>query len=313
MPWLEVSEMDSKLQFIEEALEANVNFSALCKRYGVSRDTGYRILKRYNESGEAGLERKNSKPDNSPNKTSEEVEQACLLLRECNPCWGGRKIREALLNQGTINVPSEKTINRILNRHGCINPEESAKHKPFIRFEHKHPNDLWQMDFKGDFQAGSQRCYPLTLLDDHSRFSLAIVSCENQQRGTVIAALTNIFRKFGLPKRMTMDNGAPWGYLGDQRYTAIDIWLIRLGIKVSHSRPYHPQTQGKLERFHRTLKLESLSQYYFYDLKNAQDGLDWWRDKYNKVRPHEGIGMKVPQDRYQKSDRIPFQDECQEG
>lgn len=305
MPWKEQSAMDQKQQFVKEALELRIPFSILCQRYGISRQWGHKVLKRYLQIGsKSGLESKSRKPNTSPTATSDELVKLILDLRYANPKWGGRKIRSFLLCQGHTDMPSEKTVNRILKKHGCINPEESSKRKPYIRFEHANPNDLWQMDFKGHFQAGTDRCHPLTLLDDHSRFSLAIVSCANEQKNTVIQALINVFRSFGLPKRMTMDNGSPWGYGEDQRYTAIDIWLIRLGIRVSHSRPYHPQTQGKLERFHRTLKLELLEDYYFDNLEHAQKGFDWWRKRYNEERPHEAIGMKVPRDRYNASERI---------
>lgn len=304
MPWKDMSIMDQKREFIEKALEDTVNFDRLCKSYGISRQWGNTLLKRYREKGDIGLEARSRKPDTSPTKTSQEIVERILTLRETNPTWGGRKLRAYCIRQGLADMPSEKTINRILKQHGCINPEETAKRKPMIRFEHEHPNDLWQMDFKGHFElTNKQRCHPLTLLDDHSRFSLAIISCANEQKNTVIQALTEVFRAYGLPKRMTMDNGAPWGYAHTQRYTSIDIWLIRLGIKVSHSRPYHPQTQGKLERLHRTLKQELLTQYYFDNLVHAQEGFDWWRKKYNDERPHEAIDMKVPSDRYRPSER----------
>lgn len=304
MPWKELSTMELKEEFIRQALKSEVNFKALCQSYNISRTTGYNTLKAYRQYGHKALESKSRKPDTSPNMTSDFVIECILAVRHANPRWGGRKIRAYLIKQGVRNMPSEKTCNRILSRYGCINPEESAKHKPYIRFEHAHPNDLWQMDFKGHFPTGQQRCHPFTLLDDHSRFSLAIISCPDETKETVIKALIDVFRTYGLPKRITMDNGSPWGYGPSQRYTEIDIWLIRLGINVSHSRPYHPQTQGKLERFHRTLKLELLSEYYFDTLAHAQEGFDWWRKLYNEKRPHEGIGLDVPESRYERSDRL---------
>ena len=199
--------MDSKLQFVQAALKPGINFSALCRSYGISRKSGYAALKRYRESGISALENKSSKPDTSPNETPTEIANQILHVRQLNPRWGGKKIRQFLISQGLTKMPSEKTVNRILHRHGCINPEESAKHKPYIRFELEHPNDLWQMDFKGHFQVGQQRCHPLTLLDDHSRFSLAILSCANEQKDTVIKGLIDVFRTYGLPNQMTMDNG----------------------------------------------------------------------------------------------------------
>ena len=199
-------------------------------------------------------------------------------------------------------MPGEKTVDRILKRHGRVTLEESLKRKKFIRFEHEHPNDMWQMDFKGHFKLeDGKRCHPLTLLDDHSRFSLAIVSCDGERFDTVKPALINLFRCYGLPKRMTMDNGSPWGYSGSQNHTHLTAWLISKGIYVSHSRPYHPQTQGKLERFHRTLKAELLSRYWFDDLGHAQEGFDWWRQLYNYERPHSAIAAYSPGEAYHRS------------
>lgn len=201
-------------------------------------------------------------------------------------------------------MPSEKTIDRILKRNGLITEEESQKHRGWIRFVHENPNDLWQMDFKGHFPTQEARCYPLTILDDHSRFCMTIKSCKDQSTNTVRSHLIEIFREYGLPKRMTMDNGSPWGYSGKQEHTTLTAWLIQLGIYVSHSRPGHPQTQGKLERFHRTLKIELLSRYKFVDLIEAQEGFDWWRDVYNTERPHAAIDNERPMDRYKVSERI---------
>ena len=303
MPWTEVTVESEKRRFIALALMPNSNMSKLCEQFNISRKSGYKILSRYKNEGWESLNENSRRPKNNPNAISKEVIDVILTLRKDNPDWGGKKIHHYLKRKGYNNMPSTKTIQRILKRHGCITPEESAKHKAFIRFEHKNPNDLWQMDFKGHFKTMASRCHPLTLLDDHSRFSLAIRSCANEQRETVKAELIRIFRAYGLPNRMTMDNGSPWGYMDDQRQTKLTIWLIRLGIKVSHSRPYHPQTQGKLERFHRTLKLELLSRYQFSDLENAQSGFDWWRDKYNHDRPHEAINFAVPVERYRRSER----------
>jgi transposase InsO family protein len=221
-----------------------------------------------------------------------------------HPTWGGEKLRKYLLSEGYKNLPkSEKTFDRILKRYGLITAEESEKHKAWKRFEHEHPNDLWQMDFKGYFKTLNGPCHPLTLLDDHSRYCLLIRSCGDERGETVKEALTQVFREYGLPRGMTMDNGSPWGYSGEQDHTYLTAWLIRLGIKVSHSRPNHPQTQGKLERFHRTLKEELISAYQFNDLRDAQEGFDWWRSLYNEKRPHGALSLEVPSSRYRPSER----------
>lgn len=186
------------------------------------------------------------------------------------------------------------TFNRTLHRHGLITKEASFKSQPYIRFERERPNELWQMDFKGHFQLAEGRCHPLTVLDDHSRFAICLNAYDNEKEISVRKALTD--RTYGLPEAMTMDNGSPWKGAYPWRFSKLTIWLMHLGIKVSHSRPGHPQ--GKDERFHRSLKEEILKYYQFKDLKHAQQVFDEWRQLYNYERPHEGIGMKRPSDRY---------------
>lgn len=303
MPWKERTVMSQKLEFVKAAQSTN-NFRALCSQYGITPPTGYKYLNLYLLYGETGLRERSRAPRNQPTKTCRELENLIISLRK-QYSWGGEKIRTYLINQGfdQKTMPSEKTIDRILKRNGLITEEESQKHRSWIRFEHEKPNDLWQMDFKGHFQTEDARCHPLTMLDDHSRFCITIKSCGNEATNTVRSHLIDIFREYGLPKRMTMDNGSPWGYSGRQEHTTLTAWLIQLGIYVSHSRPGHPQTQGKLERFHRTLKLELLSRYKFMDLEEAQEGFDWWREIYNTERPHAAIENKRPVDKYKRSEK----------
>lgn len=305
MPWNEVTVMQQKRKFIQTYLQQTMSFRKLCSLFEISTKTGYKYVRKYESMGFAGLNEKSRKPKTSPSKTSHEIEQLIINIRNLHPAWAGEKIGRYLQNKGYSELPSEKTINRVLKRNGLILPEESEKHTPWKRFEHENPNDLWQMDFKGHFAMQENgRCHPLTLLDDHSRFSLLIKACENQRGITVQNALTRTFLDYGLPIRMTMDNGSPWGSNYRFRYTALSAWLIRLGIYVTYSRPYHPQTQGKLERFHRTLKTELLNRYSFEGLKQAQEGFDWWRKIYNEERPHAAINHDVPSARYQSSTRI---------
>ncbi|MCP4700989.1 MAG: IS481 family transposase [Gammaproteobacteria bacterium] len=303
MPWKKVSVMDLRREFVEFAKGGNINFSRLCERFDISRKTGYKWMKRHAEEGWAGLPDKSRRPLHSPGKTSDETEQEAVNIRKAHPAWGGRKIRARLTALGHEKVPSASTVTAILHRHGLIDPEESAKREAYKRFEHEAPNRLWQMDFKGWFELEKGRCHPLTVLDDHSRFSILLKACGNEQGVTVQAALTEAFQRYGLPARMTMDNGGPWGNDREHPYTSLTVWLIRLGIRVSHSRPYHPQTQGKDERFHRTLKAELLKHNVFHDIIHCQKHFDIWRDIYNLERPHEALGMAVPASRYQPSPR----------
>jgi len=203
-----------------------------------------------------------------------------------------------------VDLPSPSTGQAILRRHGLIAPEQSAKHQAFVRFEHAYPNSLWQMDFKGYFRLGlGAQCHPLTVLDDHSRFNLGLRACANQQSLTVQQELVALFRRYGLPDSIGVDNGSPWGDSADNPYTGLVLWLIRQQIRVWHSRPYHPQTLGKDERFHRTLKAEVLARTTLEDLSAAQDAFDDWRVVYNFERPHDSLGGATPATRYRPSVR----------
>jgi len=303
MPWREVDTMTLRREFVMLAQQENCNFSSLCEFFGISRKTGYKLLDRFHEEGDAGLSDRSRRPQRSPFKSSEAVEGAIVAFRKAHPAWGGRKIKSRLEKLGHHNVPAASTITAILHRHGLINLEESTKHTAFISFEHPYPNDLWQMDFKGHFAIRQGRCHPLTVIDDHSRFNVTLRACANEKTETVQAALIDTFRRYGLPDRMTMDNGSPWGSDQVHELTPLTAWLIRLGIKISHSRPYHPQTQGKDERFHRTLTAEAITGQQFRDLGHCQRRFDEFRDCYNLERPHESLGMETPVSRYQVSQR----------
>jgi hypothetical protein len=206
---------------------------------------------------------------------------------------------------GPEGVPHPNTITGILHRHGLIAPEASAQHRPFKRFERAVPNELWQMDFKGDFEVGSRRCHPLTAIDDHSRFALIVQACTDQRRRTVEPILVSTFRRYGLPQGILVDNGAPWGKDFEHPHTRLTAWLMRLGIAPCHGRPYHPQTRGKNERFHRTLKAEVVDRYACTDMAELQTRFDAWRDLYNNARPHQGIGDQAPASRFREGPR-PF-------
>lgn len=304
MPWEEVTVMSLRIQFIHEAELGKTTFTDLCKRYRISVKTGYKWLNRYHEQGVDGLNDLSRKPHSSPHRIAPDIVEQILSLRHQYPRLGGRKIHFMLLRQGITSVPASSTITDILRRNGLIDPAEAKKHKAFIRFEHELPNQLWQMDFKGHFPLDEGRCHPLTVLDDHSRFCVGLAACPNERGSIVQKQLIAIFRSYGIPQRMTMDNGSPWGKDAVHRLTRLTVWLIRLGIKVSHSSPYHPQTQGKDERFHRSLKEELLNHRSIRNLEQAQQEFDEWLNFYNVLRPHEALGMLVPNDRYKPSDKV---------
>lgn len=301
MPWLEVSIMELRAEFVMLARQEGANVSALCRRFGISRKTGYKWLARTAEAP-AELGDRSRRPRSSPQRTPPALEEAVLALRAEHPCWGGRKIARRLADLGHAPVPAPSTVTAILRRHGIALGESGAA-QPFQRFERQYPNELWQMDFKGHFALASGRCHPLTVLDDCSRFNLCLAACSDEQGPTVQGHLRSAFRRYGLPQWIITDNGAPWGNGPDTPYTPLGVWLLRLGIGLSHSRPYHPQTLGKDERFHRTLKAELLGGPPFDDLHRCQQAFNRWRRIYNCQRPHQALAMAVPAARYQPSTR----------
>jgi transposase InsO family protein len=307
MPWREVTRVSLREEFVRLAIQPGINKRELCRRYGIAPKTGYKWLQRYAVQGASGLQDRSRRPRRSPARTEAQVEQRVIALRrESRNSWGGRKLARLLGAEGLRLAPS--TATGILRRAGLIDPQAAGAQRPWQRFEHQAPNELWQMDFKGHFPlfAGAH-CHPLTVLDDHSRFSVVLNACADERGETVRRALIGAFRRYGLPAQMLMDNGPPWGWGSDpnQRFTAFGLWLIRLGIRVSHGRPYHPQTQGKDERFHRTLKFEVLRHFNFTTLEHCQREFDVFRDRYNLLRPHDALGLATPGSRYRPSP-IPF-------
>lgn len=303
MPWKETTAMSERIEFVEKVLEEGSNVSSLCQQYGISRTTGYKWLNRYCKEGIKGLQEKSRRPHHSPNQTPKKIEKAILEIRSKYPCWGGVKIKAYLTRKGWRGLPAASTITAILQRNECIDPQESIKRRPMQRFERANPNELWQMDFKGYFKIDQGHCHPLTVLDDYSRFLVGLQACPNETWKTVQTHLTHTFRQYGLPERMLMDNGPPWGNKRHSPYTVLTTWLMRLDIAISHGRPYHPQTQGKDERLHRTFKAELLTQIHLHDLQDCQNHFDSWRDFYNQERPHQALNHGVPTERYQPSQR----------
>ena len=296
MSWKESDRVSERLEFVSLASAEGVNISALCKRFGVARKTGYKWLQRWKSEGKNGLEDRSRRPAHSPSQTSSSIEDEVVRLRRAHPAWGGRKLRKRLQELGLQDVPSPSSITRILHRHGLICPLESKKRVAWKSFERDAPNDLWQIDFKGDFEMTcGKRCFPLTILDDHSRYSLGIIACANQQRVTVKDHFRSAFQNYGIPRAIYVDNGNPWGNsCGRTRHTQLSAWLMRQDIEVIHGQPHHPQGRGKIERFHRTLKLEVLQDRRLSDLADAQSAFDPWRSIYNHERPHEALDLAVP-------------------
>lgn len=299
MPWKEVTVMQEKEAFVAAAIQKEISFSQLCKEYGISRKTGYKWLARYYQEGT--LSERSRKPHNMPNRTPPEMEQILLEERTEHPTWGPRKLERHLLDQGYADIPSKSTIGNILKRNGRIEPEASEAATPFMRFERKKPNELWQMDHKGDFGLlDNSRCFPLTVLDDMSRFDLCLHACSGTNHTEFWPVFMRLLEEYGLPDSILCDNGKPWG---DSRggITTFDVRMMRMGVLPIHGRPLHPQTQGKEERFHRTLKNDLIKRKAFTDIQDAQKAFNIWRNEYNNERPHEALNLDVPSKHYKAS------------
>src|SRR5438270_11742601 len=280
--------MSQRHEFVMLFEQEGVNRRELCRRFGISPTVDHRRWARYRQEGHAGLADRSGRPQRSPGRSSAAMEALVVAVRTEHSAWGGRKVRRRLQDLGHPAVPSASTITAILHRQGGIADAAEASHKPFERFERAAPNELWQMDYKslplartgGHFATRAGRCHPLTVVDDHSRYAVGLRACGDERESTVQNELTAIFRRYGLPERMLMDNGAPWGSDAVHRHTWLTVWLLEIGVAVSHGRPYHPQTQGKDERFHRTLM--------------AERRFDEWRMVYNTQRPHQALDLVTP-------------------
>ena len=298
MPWKDKTVEELRKEFVEAA-KTSKNFSSLCREFGITRATGYKWVERNNQS--CSMSDRSHAPLHVPGRTSAEIEEAILRVRADNPEWGAKTILKVLENNGYSDLPCIRTANNILQRNGCISETESQKRKEFLRFQREHCNELWQIDFKGDFPLlDGTRCFPLDIIDDCSRYCLGIYP-KNNTLG-VTQSMEQVFKEYGLPKAILSDNGGQFaGFKGG--YTQFERWLMDLDILPIHGRPLHPQTQGKIERFHRTMKNELLKRNAFIDLADADRHLKEWRTKYNEVRPHEAIDMRCPAEVYIPSER----------
>jgi transposase InsO family protein len=295
--------MDRRLEFVRLAAAGGLPFTTLCAGFGISPKTGYKWTQRYAETGIAGLTDRSRRPQTSPRMTTPEVVALLTELVQRHPTWGGRKLHAVLVAQGVPDVPAPSTITAIIQREGLRPPVQPGT-QAVTRFEADAPNDRWQLDFMGPRPLVHGRVLPLTLLDDHSRFALCLEAVPDQTRPTVQAMLTACFERYGLPGELLTDNGPPWGSSHPATRTRLEVWLMQLGITVSHGRPLHPQTQGKIERFHRTIQTEVFTGPLLPDRAAAQTAFDAFRQTYNHDRPHEALGLRPPDSRYQRSLRV---------
>ena len=295
--------MDERVEFCRLAQQPGSRVAELARRFGISRKTAFKMRARYRLEGPQGLAERSRRPHRSPEQTDAAIAAAVIGLRRRYPAWGARKIRAVLAARQPSDLPAVSTVHAILLRGGCIDPAQSPTHRPWVRFEQEHPNDLWQMDFKGHFPTvRGGRCHPLTVIDDHSRYALAVHGCRDERGPTVKTVLQGVFQRYGMPLRLLCDNGPPWG-AEDDALTTLGAWLIRLGVTLCHGRPYHPQTQGKDERFHRTLNVELIGTRVFVNVEQFNRDCEPWRHQYNQLRPHEALALHPPARRYTPSQR----------
>ena len=302
MPWKEFGVKDQRISFVARLLGGRDNMSDLCREYEISRPTGYLWVERFHETGSfQALEEKSRRPHRSPKRTPDELEQKVVQARK-QYGWGAPKLK-IILDGAGVDL-SKNTIHRILKRRGLVE-KKVGQEVATGRFERSQPNELWQMDFKGEYVGEPGDCYPLAILDDCSRFSLGVFALSATSYEQVSACLQQVFRRYGVPEAMLMDHGVPWwGTATVSGLTRLSVDLMVQGIRLCFSGYRHPQTQGKVERFHSTL-----GQAVRHrggprkKLTSWQKLFDEIRDEYNQVRPHEALGMTVPARSYQASQR----------
>lgn len=297
MAWRTTNVQEQRMKFVVVASRKERSLTQLCSEFGISRPTGYSWLKRYQADGIRGMQERSRRPYHSPERTEAAWENRAVELRRERPDWGARKIQHLLREEG-IRLPAS-TIHRIFLRHELV---RDCDRQPIAvkRFERAQPNQLWQMDFKGP-KGWNQPLGPLSVLDDHSRYALALENTGSTQAQGVQAVLERVFRENGVPEEMLMDHGTPWfntqGRLGWSQFT---VWLMDQDVALHFSGYRHPQTQGKVERFHRSLTAALLRRGTPQE-EQRQSWLDAFRQEYNCMRPHEALQMRTPHQIWHKS------------
>jgi putative transposase len=307
MPWRRIEPMEERKQFINLAMDRVINMKDLCSVFEISRKTGYKWLARYKENGIKGLEELSKAPKKPPNKTGEDVVEFILETRRRHPKWGPRTITyHAKKKARHLGLPSETTIQNIIRRAGLSKKKRrrhKAKHPGRPSIVSTRPNELWTVDFKGEFKTrDGYYCYPLTIQDEYSRFMIACTAMYNTQHGGVFKAFKKAFKEYGLPEYIKSDNGAPFATVGLGRVSRLSIWLIRLGIQPILIEPGRPSQNGKHERMHRTLKDEATIP-PSGNLQAQQRRFNTWLQEYNYERPHDSLAGKYPSEVYEPSSR----------
>jgi len=308
MPWKELSPMDQKTQFVSEYLRDSLSFTELCQRYHISRKTGYKWINRYEVEGPSGLIDRSRRPHSSPDQTPEPVRLAIIDARRRHPSWGAKKLLKLLERKDSQTAwPSRWTVCEILKREGLVREKTRRRktgHPGKPTSVVTAPNQLWCVDFKGQFKTRDGRyCYPLTVTDRYSRY---LLGCQGLLSNETLGAkdvLANLFKKYGLPEAIRSDNGTPFASTALGRLSELSVWWIRLGIRPELIEPGKPQQNGQHERMHRTLKAET-TRPPEANLAKQQRLFNRFIREYNEVRPHEGIEMKTPASMYEPSRRV---------
>jgi len=307
MPWKASSVMDERLRFVASLLEGE-SMSRLCREFGISRKTGYKIFDRYKEHGLEALSDRSRRPVRYANQLPQQVESLIVSLKQEKPHWGARKIRELLVRRlaGEVRVPAKSTIHAVLDRHGLVKrigrTRNRATGTPLS--EGAAPNDLWGADFKGEFKLGNGRyCYPLTVTDHASRFLLLCEALDSTREDLACTAFERLFRERGLPLAIRSDNGVPFASPNALfNLSKLSVWWLRLGIAIERIKPGRPQQNGRHERMHLTLKREATRPPGMNSLQQ-QASFDAFMREFNAERPHEALAMKCPAELYVASTR----------
>jgi transposase InsO family protein len=298
MAWKQMEVRQQRVEFVVRALRNAEPLAELCREFGISRPTGYLWMGRYREGGVAAIEERSRRPHGSPTQTSPELEARIAALRRFYPDWGARKL-SVLLGREGIELPSS-TVHRVLLRHGLVRDQD--RHQAAVtRFEREQPNELWQMDFKGP-KNWPKASTALSVIDDHSRYVVALEATARPEGRLVRQHLERAFGECGLPEAMLMDHGIPWwNWQSFAGSTQLGLWLMRQGIRLCFARVRHPQTQGKVERFHGSL--ERALNCRGVPAEDHQQWLDAFRREHNYIRPHEALDMQTPASRWRPSSR----------
>lgn len=306
MPLKERDIMSEKIRFISRILDGE-SISSVSKEFGIHRKTGEKYFKRFKNEGIEGLTEKSRAPITKPNKTPRNVVKTILEIKDRYRSWGAPKIREKLIkNYPLLKAPAVSTIHHILDQNNLVTKRKRKRYKaegtPIE--DSIAPNDLWCVDFKGQFKMkNNQYCYPLTMNDHFSRFIIGCEAMEQIDQDDCINSFEYAFEEYGLPNRIRSDNGVPFSSRNQFGLSKLSIWWLRLGIKIERIRPGNPQENGRLERMHRTLKRETAKP-PMRNLLQQQERFDHFKTVFNEERPHEGLKMKTPSEVYRPSSRV---------